>query len=155
MFAMHDTVGARRSLYYIHNDKIYCKEDIKALYGDNDTSNSANEAGCPTSEVSGYLSTSPGKQKSEKTEDKTPQARVRTVFSDKQLKILEETYFKYPNPNFLMKEYLCKVTGLGLLVITGWFQNKRNRCRSMNKALGFDMLAKRTCTFTNESAWTS
>lgn len=28
--------------YTIHNDKIYCKDDIEALYGDNDTSSSAN-----------------------------------------------------------------------------------------------------------------
>ena len=28
--------------YTIHNDRIYCKDDIEALYGDNDTSSSAN-----------------------------------------------------------------------------------------------------------------
>ena len=86
------------------------------------------EAGSPTSEGSGCtLSTSPGKQKSEKT------PRVRTVLSDKQLKILKAVYSQNPKPDSLMKEHLCEVTGLSPRVIRVWFQNKR--CKDKKKIL--------------------
>ena len=89
---------------------------------------SLTEAGSPTSEGSGCtLATSPGKQKAEKT------PRVRTVLSDKQLKILKAVYSQNPKPDSLMKEHLCEVTGLSPRVIRVWFQNKR--CKDKKKIL--------------------
>lgn len=86
------------------------------------------EAGSPTSEGSGCtFSTSPGNKKSEKT------PRVRTVLSDKQLKILKAVYSQNPKPDSLMKEHLCEVTGLSPRVIRVWFQNKR--CKDKKKTL--------------------
>ena len=86
------------------------------------------EAGNPTSEGSGCtLSTSPGKQKSEKT------SCARTGLSDKQLKILKAVYSQNPKPDSLMKEHLCEVTGLSPRVIRVWFQNKR--CKDKKKIL--------------------
>ena len=69
-----------------------------------------------------HISTSPGKQKSEKT----PHV-LRTVFSDRQLKILNEAYSENPKPNLQKKEQLCKVTGLSLRVLIIWFQNQRSK----------------------------